>query len=279
LIRYIPMSFPEEFLRVGEAAVREAGLYLRRNLGRRVEASFKGAVDLVTPFDVGAQEILVGRLSAAFPAHGFLAEEGLAEPGRSDCRWIIDPLDGTTNYAHTFPVFSVSAALECAGRPVLGLVFDPMREEMFRAEAGGGAYLNGAAIHVSGVAELGRSLLATGFPYDVRTSSVNNLGHWERFIVRAQAIRRCGSAALDLCYVACGRFDGFWELKLKPWDVAAGDLIVAEAGGRVSDLGGEAFTLTAPGIVATNGLIHPAIVEVLKMGGPERGSDGQAHRT
>jgi len=264
-----------EFIGAGEAVVREAGLYLRTNLGRRVDASFKGTVDLVTPFDVGAQEILVGRLAAAFPTHGFLAEEGLARAGSSDCRWIIDPLDGTTNYAHAFPVFSVSAALECAGRLVLGFVYDPMREEMFRAEAGRGAFLNGAPVHVSGASDLDRSLLATGFPYDVRTSPVNNLGHWGHFVVRAQAIRRCGSAALDLSYVACGRFDGFWELKLKPWDMAAGALMVAEAGGRVTDLEGKAFALEAPGIVATNGLIHPVVVEILGLGGPNGRTDGQ----
>jgi myo-inositol-1(or 4)-monophosphatase len=264
-----------EFARTGEAAVREAGQYLRSNLGRVVEATYKGAVDLVTPFDLGAQEILVGRLSAAFPDHGFLAEEGLARAGTSDCRWVIDPLDGTTNFAHGFPVFSVSAALERAGRLALGFVYDPMRDEMFRAEAGRGAALNGAPIRVSGVADLGRSLLATGFPYDVRQSSVNNLDHWGRFILRAQAIRRCGSAALDLSYVACGRFDGFWELKLKPWDMAAGVLIVREAGGRVTDADDGPFVLDAPGVVATNGLIHGAVIEVLEMAGPAGGSDGR----
>ncbi|MGZ5499480.1 MAG: inositol monophosphatase family protein [Candidatus Aminicenantales bacterium] len=263
----------KEIVRIGEAAVREAGLYLRANLGRIFEATYKGAVDLVTPFDVGAQEILVGRLSAAFPSHGFLAEEGLERSGTSDCRWVIDPLDGTTNFAHAFPVFCVSAALECSGRLALGLVYDPMRDEMFRAEAGKGAFLNGAAIHVSRVSDLGRSLLATGFPYDVRLSPENNLDHWARFIVRAQAIRRCGSAALDLSYVACGRFDGFWELKLKPWDVAAGALLVMEAGGRVTDFAERTFALGSPGVVATNGLIHPAVVEVLNMPGIEEGGD------
>jgi myo-inositol-1(or 4)-monophosphatase len=265
------MDDVREFARVGEAVVREAGRYLRQNLGRRVEASYKGAVDLVTPFDLGAQEIVVGRLAEAFPGHGFLAEEGLARKGASDCRWIIDPLDGTTNFAHGLPIFSVSAALECAGRLVLGLVYDPMRDELFRAEAGRGAALNGTPIRVSTVPELGRSLLATGFPYDVRSSAVNNLDHWGRFIVRAQAIRRCGSAALDLCYVACGRFDGFWELKLKPWDVAAGALMVEEAGGRVSDFEGRPFALEAAGLVATNGRIHEPIIEVLNMPGLEGG--------
>lgn len=267
----------QEFSRVGESVVREAGLYLRRNLGGPVEPSFKGAVDLVTPFDLGAQEILVGRLAAAFPDHGFLAEEGLSRPGAADFRWIIDPLDGTTNYTHAFPVFSVSVALERAGRVVMGFVFDPMREEMFRAEAGRGASLNGAAIRVSGVADLGKSLLATGFPYDLRTNPDNNLGHWGRFIVRAQAVRRCGSAALDLAYVACGRFDGFWEIKLKPWDVAAGALIVAEAGGQVTDFRGGEHTLRASGVLATNGLTHQAMLEVLGMdpaaGGREEADD------
>jgi len=267
------MGAYDDFSRVGEAAVLEAGRYLRANLGRTVEASYKGAVDLVTPFDVGAQEILVGRLAAAFPGHGFLAEEGLSRPGNSECRWIIDPLDGTTNFAHAFPVFSVSAALECAGLLVLGFVYDPMRGELFRAEASRGASLNGVPVRVSGVSDLGKSLLATGFPYDVRMDPVNNLDHWGRFIVRAQAIRRCGSAAMDLAYVACGRFDGFWELKLKPWDVAAGALIVAEAGGRVTDFAGAPFALASPGIVASNGLIHPAIVEVLRIDRPAGGSD------
>ena len=261
------MDAREEFRRVGEAVVREAGLYLRANLGRGVEASHKGAVDLVTPFDFGAQEILVGRLAAAFPSHGFLAEEGLARTGSSDCRWVIDPLDGTTNYAHAFPVFSVSVALECGGRLALGWVFDPMRDEMFRAEAGRGASLNGVPVRVSGTADLGKCLLATGFPYDVRTSPDNNLGYWGRFIVRAQAIRRCGSAALDLAYVACGRFDGFWEIKLKPWDMAAGALLVAEAGGRVTGLDGGAFVLDTPGIVAANGLVHAAMLGVLALDG------------
>jgi myo-inositol-1(or 4)-monophosphatase len=273
------MDVREEFSRIGEAVIREAGRYLRDNLGRRVEVSLKGAVDLVTPFDLGAQEILVDRLSAAFPTHGFLAEEGLTRTGSSDWRWIIDPLDGTTNYAHSFPVFSVTAALECAGRVVLGFVYDPMREEMFMASAGRGAFLNGAAIRVSGVSDLGASLLATGFPYDLRTSPVNNMGHWGRFIVRAQAIRRCGSAALDLSYVACGRFDGFWELKLKPWDVAAGALIVAEAGGRVSDFQGAEFRLAAPGILATNGRIHQGMLDVLAADETAGGSDGPDERT
>ena len=261
------MEPPEKIAAVAEAAVREAGTFLKANLDTRAEASYKGAVDLVTRFDTGSQDILVGRLSEAFPDHGFLAEEGLSRPGASDCRWIIDPLDGTTNFTHTFPVFSISAALECRGRTVLGLVYDPMREEMFSACEGRGAVLNGKPVRVSNVGDLGRSLLATGFPYDIRTSPANNLDHWGRFILRAQAIRRCGSAALDLCYVACGRFDGFWEMKLKPWDIAGGLLIVREAGGRASDFEGREEPLDGGEVLATNGLLHQAMIDIL---GPVR---------
>jgi myo-inositol-1(or 4)-monophosphatase len=263
-----------EFQRVAEAAVRESGQFLKANLHRRGEASFKGEVDLVTEFDMGAQEILAGRLSEAFPGHGILAEEGLTRPGRSGYRWVLDPLDGTTNYAHTFPVFCVSAALEHGGRSVLGLVYDPMREEMFSALEGRGASLNGQKVQVSSVGDLGRSLLATGFPYDIRTTAVNNLDHWSHFLVRAQAIRRCGSAALDLCYVACGRFDGFWEIKLKPWDVAAGGLIVIEAGGRVTDFGGRDHRLDIPETLASNGRIHQAMIDVLGLGRAADGKEG-----
>ncbi|MGA2361329.1 MAG: inositol monophosphatase family protein [Candidatus Aminicenantales bacterium] len=268
------MGLLAEFFKVAEAAVREAGHFLKANLDRRAEADYKGEVDLVTEFDVGAQEILAGRLSKAFPEHGILAEENLARPGRSEYRWVLDPLDGTTNFAHTFPVFCVSAALERHGRVVLGLVYDPMREELFSAGEGRGASINGRKIRVSEVGDLGRSLLATGFPYDIRTSPVNNVGHWGRFLLRAQAVRRCGSAALDLCYVACGRFDGFWELKLKPWDVAAGALIVAEAGGKVTDFFGGEHTPDIPETLATNGLIHEAMIGVLKMDKVQAGKDG-----
>jgi myo-inositol-1(or 4)-monophosphatase len=263
------------FFAVAEAAVREAGRYLKANLHRRAETVFKGEVDLVTEFDTGAQDILAGRLSEAFPDHGILAEEDLSRDGTSGYRWILDPLDGTTNYSHTFPVFSISAALELRGRVVLGLVYDPMRDEMFSASAGGGALLDSRTIRVSGVADLGRSLLATGFPYDIRTSPVNNLGHWGRFILRAQAVRRCGSAAMDLCYVACGRFDGFWELKLKPWDVAAGVLIVREAGGSVSDFAGREHSLAVPETLATNGLIHEAMIQVLGLDRVPPGEGGK----
>jgi myo-inositol-1(or 4)-monophosphatase len=213
------------------------------------------------------------RLSAAFPGHLFLAEEGLSSGEKGDFRWIFDPLDGTTNFAHRFPIFSVSIALEYQGRIILGVVYDPMRDEMFQAVAAEGASLNGQRIKVSGTDDLNKSLLATGFPYDIRESPVNNIAHFNHFLTRAQAVRRCGSAAMDLCYVACGRFDGFWELKLKPWDQAAGALIVQEAGGRVSDFDGREFGINSQEALATNGLIHEAMVRVLQLGKRQENPD------
>ena len=258
------MDRRDEFLEAAKAAAREAGGLLRENVDKRGEIMFKGTVDLVTHIDRKSQEMIFRRLSAAFPGHGFLAEEGLSLPGTSDCRWIIDPIDGTTNFAHTFPVFCVSIALEQKGVVAVGVIYDPMRDELFEAVRGRGAFLNGARVRVSEIPELGKALLATGFPYDVRTSSFNNVREFNAFIVRAQAIRRCGSAALDLCYVACGRFDGFWELKLKPWDVAAGALIVEEAGGRVSDFEGRTFDPFNQRALASNGRIHEEMRKVLE---------------
>lgn len=267
------------FLHLAEKAVCEAGRMLRQGMSQRREISFKGAVDLVTNFDRKAQEMVFNRLSAAFPDHGFLAEEGLHREKAGDFLWVIDPLDGTTNYAHRFPVFCISIALEFQGRVVLGLVYDPMREEIFRAVEAEGAYLNGQEIHVSPVDDLDRSLLATGFPYDVRESRVNNVIHFNKFLVRAQAIRRCGSAALDLCYVACGRFDGFWELKLKPWDVSAGALMVKEAGGRLSDFSGAEFSISNAETLASNGLIHEAMITVLQAGKAEEAAGRDRNQT
>ncbi len=266
----------EEHLGVAREAAREAGAMLRSGLDEGQEVSFKGVVDLVTNFDRQAQDLIFARLEAAFPDHGFLAEEGLSRREDREFRWIFDPLDGTTNYAHRFPVFTISIALENRGRIVLGVVYDPMREEMFEAVEEKGAFLNGRKVRVSAVTDLDRSLLATGFPYDLRESPVNNIAHFNHFLTRAQAIRRCGSAALDLCYVACGRFDGFWELKLKPWDQAAGALIVEEAGGRVTDFAGGKFDVSGQECLASNGLVHEDMIQVLALeksrevgGGPE----------
>ena len=257
---------PDRFLEVARTAAWEAGRLLRENVDRRGEVFYKGAVDVVTEYDKRAQDIIYGRLSSAFPDHGFLAEEDLARKGESDFLWIFDPLDGTTNFAHTFPVFSVSIALELGREVILGLVYDPTREETFWATRGHGSFLNGKRIRVSSIDDLGKSLLATGFPYDIRENPENNLSHFGNFATRAQAVRRCGSAALDLSYVAGGRLEGFWELRLKPWDVAAGGLIVQEAGGRVSDFEGGPFDPHRPQALATNGHIHQAMMAVLKLG-------------
>jgi myo-inositol-1(or 4)-monophosphatase len=264
-----------QFLGVARQAALEAGRMLRSAMDGRREISYKGVVDLVTNFDRQAQDLIFGRLAAAFPGHGFLAEEGLSRGEKEEFRWVFDPLDGTTNFAHRFPVFTVSIALEHEGRLILGVVYDPTREEMFQAVEGEGAELNGRKIGVSAVDDLNRSLLATGFPYDLRESAVNNIAHFNNFLLRAQAVRRCGSAAMDLCYVACGRFDGFWELKLKPWDHAAGALVVREAGGCVSDFQGGEFDISSPESLASNGLIHQAMIGVLNLGGKKDGGEGK----
>ena len=254
------------FLEAASDSAREAGLMLKKNIDVSREISYKGAVDLVTNFDRQAQETIVSFLSNRFPDHDFLAEEDFERNKGVEYRWIIDPIDGTTNYAHRFPIFSVSIALEWKEKVVLGVVYDPMREELFSAIKGSGAHLNGKKIRVSHVDELDKSLLATGFPYDLRESQDNNIIHFNNFLIRAQGIRRGGSAALDLCYIACGRFDGFWELKLKPWDVAAGALIVKESGGQLSDFRNKNLSIFGTEIVASNGLIHDEIVDVLQLG-------------
>ncbi len=251
------------YFRVSKEAALKAGQMLKDNIDRFSEIFYKGTVDLVTNFDTQAQRMIFDHLSSRFPDHDYLAEEGLSQNKGAEFRWIIDPLDGTTNYAHSFPVFTVSIALENKGEVILGLVYDPMREEMFSAVKGEGALLNKKGIKVSNVDDLDKSLLATGFPYDIRTSEVNNIAHFNNFLTRAQGIRRCGSAAMDLCYVACGRFDGFWELKLSPWDMAAGALIVREAGGQISDFRNEEFSIFGSEILASNGLIHHKMVNVL----------------
>jgi myo-inositol-1(or 4)-monophosphatase len=256
----------DKYLEAAKEAAWRAGRMLKKNIDASREVSFKGVIDLVTNFDNQSQRMILKRLSAIFPDHGFLAEEGLSETKGSEFQWIIDPLDGTTNYAHRFPVFTVSIALEAKGEVVVGVVYDPMREETFWAAKGEGAFLNGRKIRVSSIDDLNKGLLATGFPYDIRVSETNNIVHFNNFLTRAQALRRCGSAAMDLCYVACGRFDGFWELKLKPWDMAAGALMVHEAGGRVSGFQNEKFSLSRSNILASNGLIHQQMIGVLNLG-------------
>lgn len=244
-------------------AAQRAGALLKEHLGRAGKIEYKGAVNIVTELDRKSEDLIIEAILKAFPGHGILTEEREELKTKSKYRWIIDPLDGTTNYAHGFPFFCVSIAFEDAGVVRFGAIYDPMLDELFTAERGKGAYLNGRLIHVSDVEDLSRSLLATGFPYDLRTSKDNNLDYFTAFTLRAQAIRRAGSAALDLCYIASGRFDGFWELKLKPWDVAAAALIVKEAGGEVSDFKGEEFSIHGNECLASNGLIHSEMLRVL----------------
>jgi len=244
---------------------------LRERFGNAGAVEFKGAVDLVTEMDRLSEQAVIERLKSAFPDHGILTEESKEEKTANGKRWIIDPIDGTTNYAHAFPVFCVSIAFEKDGVVECGVVYNPMLDELFVAEKGRGATLNNKRISVSRTGELDTSLLATGFPYDIRTSEKNNLDNFANFAVRAQAIRRAGSAALDLAYVACGRFDGFWEMKLRPWDVAAAALMVREAGGRISDFSGEAFSIYGNECLASNALVHDQMLKTLNQGkGPVR---------
>jgi myo-inositol-1(or 4)-monophosphatase len=251
---------------------RDAGALIRDRVGTNIGIDHKGSIDLVTDVDLASERLIREAISTYYPRHEILAEEGGLSESGSEYRWVVDPLDGTTNYAHGYPVFCVSIALECKGEPVLGVVYDPMRDELFAAEQGAGATLNNRAIHVSKVQDLMQGMLSTGFPYDIKTSKLTNLDHWSNFAMSAQALRRDGAAALDLCYVACGRFDGFWELNLSPWDTAAGALIVAEAGGRISNFSGGAFSNYKREIVASNGLIHDRMLEVLARGSGGKGS-------
>lgn len=252
------------YAQVGEEVAREAGGFLMDHFRGRFTVARKGEIDLVTEVDLAAEELIVSRFTSAFPGHSVLAEEKHAHTARGACTWIIDPLDGTTNYAHGYPVFSVSIGLEIDGTIEWGIVYNPNLEEVFIARRGGGASWNGAPIHVSKTDSLGSSLLATGFPYDIRTSKRNNLDYFHEFALRAQGIRRAGSAALDLCYLAAGRFDGFWELKLNPWDCAAGYLMVREAGGMVTNLRGEFGSIYDRECLATNSRIHEEMLTALR---------------
>ena len=252
----------ERFKEIAIDLAQASGQMLMGSLGRVKEVSHKGEIDLVTELDRRSEELIVGRLRRAFPHHAIIAEESGGEGG-AEYLWLVDPLDGTTNYAHGLPWFTVSIGLLRGGKPILGVVYNPPLDELFWAERGKGAWLNGGKIEVSRTTQLSQSLLATGFPYDIRVSEVNNLDHFSHFSLQALAIRRAGSAALDLAYLACGRFDGFWELKLHPWDMAAGSLLIEEAGGDVTDFKGEGFDPFGKEILASNGRIHKQMLAVL----------------
>jgi len=248
---------------------RDAGRVLVDRLGRALQISNKGDIDLVTEADLAAEKLIIERIRSHYPRHAILAEEsGLSDgitvvPGKSEWKWIVDPLDGTTNYAHGYPCFCVSIALERAGRIEIGVIYDPLRDEMFAAERGRGATLNERGISVSSVADLNSAMVCTGFPYDVRERP-NFARHFATFTMEAQAVRRDGSAALDLASVACGRFDGFWEDGLNPWDIAAGVLLIEEAGGRVTDFAGGTLNIYTAKVLVSNGKIHQAMMRVLR---------------
>jgi len=259
------MSETDEVLELAIRLAREAGKIQRDRYETDIEIRTKSAaIDLVTEVDQACETMIVETLAEERPSDAVLAEEG----GGSDhdgatWRWVIDPLDGTTNFAHGYPRFCVSIGVECEGERRVGVVYDPLLDELYCAERGGGATLNGRPIRVSRETALDQALIATGFAYDVRRSLEDNLDHFAAVVKQARAIRRDGSAALDLCYVAAGRFDGYWELKLHPWDVAAGLLIVEEAGGRTSDFRGGPAPASGREVVASNTHLHAALVEIL----------------
>jgi myo-inositol-1(or 4)-monophosphatase len=268
----------QEFKKIAIQAALKGGEILSRHRGKVKKIGYKSEVNLVTDVDRISEEAILRIIRSNFPDHALLTEESKEfipenEKSKSIYEWIIDPLDGTTNYAHGLPIYCVSIALEENGKIILGVVYNPNLDELFVAERGKGAFLSkgwGSAkrkrkISVSQTAELLQSLLATGFPYDIRTSEINNLDHFSNFYKKAQAVRRGGSAVLDLCYLAMGRFDGFWELKLSPWDMAAGSLMVEEAGGKVTDFLGGPFNIYLKEILATNGKIHQQMIEVLRL--------------
>jgi myo-inositol-1(or 4)-monophosphatase len=249
---------------------REAGAILTDRLGRALQISNKGDIDLVTEADLASEKLIIERIKSHYPRHAILAEESGASdgaelvPGKSEWKWIIDPLDGTTNYAHGYPCFCVSIALERAGAIEIGVIYDPTRDEMFAAERGQGATLNGRRIRVSTIDDLNSAMLCTGFPYNVRERP-NFARDFANFTMEAQAVRRDGSAAIDLAYIACGRFDGFWEDGLRAWDVAAGLLLIEEAGGRVTNFNGGALDIYTPKVLASNALVHEAMMRVLRL--------------
>jgi len=247
-----------------ERLARQAGQILRAGYQKEHQVDYKGVIDLVTEVDRQSEDYLLGEIRKQFPDHHILAEESGGTRG-GEHQWYIDPLDGTVNYAHHIPIFCVSIAYASNGTLSLAAVYDPMRDEMFTAERGKGAHLNGRPLHVSGAVELQKSLLVTGFPYDAWDSEFDNFGNFVKFAKLSQGVRRLGSAALDLAYVAAGRFDGFWELALSPWDVAAGGLICEEAGARVTNVYGKPDYISPPqSILATTPGIHACMLEELQ---------------
>jgi myo-inositol-1(or 4)-monophosphatase len=255
-------------LNVAVEAALEAGKILKLNVGkiRHIERKDGQETNLVTEIDKKSERLIISKIKQHFPHHDFLCEESGAAEVKSEYRWIIDPLDGTVNYTHALPIYCVSIGLEYKGEIILGVVYDPSVEEIFTAEKGRGAWLNKKRIEVSKTTKLIESLVVTGFAYDVNERPEPSVTHFRNFLAEAQAVRRLGSAALDLCYVAAGRFDGFWEGVIRPWDMAAGVLIVTEAGGKWTDFRGFPSSVYKEEMLATNGFIHEHMVTVLKKG-------------
>lgn len=251
------------FLETGLEIAREAGALLAAYFDKRVSFELKGEHDLVTVADRTSEKLIVERLRSHFPDHDIVAEEGGGRSSGARYRWYVDPLDGTTNFAHSFPVYNVTLALERDGELIAGVIYDPTRDEMFAAERGGGATLNGRPIRVSGIAHLADTLTATGFPSRKRHQNVN-IHFYYQVAMMTHGVRRAGAAAIDLAYVACGRLDGFWEFKLNPWDMAAGILLVEEAGGCCSDMTGRRASLDGPHLLADNGHIHEEVLGLFR---------------
>ncbi len=251
----------------GRQAALAAGAVLRQNYSKPHQITMKGAIDPVTESDLESQEMIIALIRQRFPEHGILAEEDVGQPPpavrESPYRWIIDPLDGTVNFAHGYPAFCVSIACEAAGGLQYGVIYDPLRDELFEARKGQGAWLSGRPIRVSRTDRLERALVATGFPYDIRERLPETLGRMSRILGVVQGLRRGGSAALDMCYVACGRFEGFYEENLKPWDTAAGLLLIEEAGGRISTFEGGTYDISAANILASNGVLHANLLALV----------------
>ena len=272
---------PAELRESAAAFARAAGTVLLEGYGRTHRPERKGRIDLVTEYDRRSERLLLEAIAQRYPGAAVLAEESGAHAGSAGVaagpgalRWILDPLDGTTNFAHNYPFFAVSIAAEVDGELTAGVVFDPVRDELFAAARGHGATLNGAPLRVSDIARVEDALIVTGFPYDVREHPERSLPQFQAFLMRAQGIRRDGSAALNLCYLAAGRFDGFWEASLSPWDVAAGALLIREAGGILTDYEGGPFHLESRRILASNGKLHGEMQAILAAAGAGAGVKG-----
>lgn len=251
--------------RTGIAAAYKAAEILRAKFGKITRVRKKGAIDLVTEADAESEKAIIETVRRVFPEHSILAEESGLNTGKADCCWIIDPLDGTTNYAHRFGLFAISIAFEQNTKIQAGIVLCPLTDELFVATRGNGASLNGRPIRVSDSAVVAESLLVTGFPYDLQNIFAPTMARFANCLTASQGVRRLGSAALDLCYVACGRFDAFWEQNLKSWDTAAGALIAAESGAVVTDFSNRPFSADKNEILATNGIIHDEMIALLKL--------------